>query len=70
MVKKTNSDTKIENKIPSSTGLIRKTDYDTKITEIESKMLYVNDLIKKDWFWSKINSRVTLDMGWDENKKW
>ena len=54
MVKKTDSDTKIENKIPNSTGLIRKTDYDTKITEIESKMLYVNDLIKKDWFWSKI----------------
>ena len=56
LVKKTDSDTKIENKIPSTTALIRKTDYDTKITEIKSKILYVIDVVKKIDFNPKLDN--------------
>ena len=30
--------TKVENKIPSISGLVKKTDYNTKITDIENKL--------------------------------
>ena len=30
--------TTVENKIPSITGLVKKTDYNTKITDIENKL--------------------------------
>ena len=37
----------LENKIPDNSGLVKKTDYDAKITEIEGKILNVTNLATK-----------------------
>ena len=38
---------KLENKIPDTGGLFKKTDYNTKITEIEDKITNVSNLVTK-----------------------
>ena len=37
----------MENKIPETSGLVKKTDYDAKIAEIEGKITDVTNLAKK-----------------------
>ena len=37
----------LENKIPDTSGLVKKTDYDAKITEIEDKIPDVSSLVTK-----------------------
>ena len=37
----------LENKIPDTSGLVKKTDYNTKITEMEGKIPDVNSLATK-----------------------
>ena len=44
----------VENKIPSVSGLVKKTDYDTKIKDIEGKYFTIADYI--------INLQVTCFM--------
>ena len=34
--------TTVENKIPSFSNLVKKTDYDTKVTEIENRIISLN----------------------------
>lgn len=53
--KNTVIETKIENKIPVTTGLITKIDLSTKITEIENKTPDFTDLIKRTDFDPKLN---------------
>ena len=37
----------LENKIPNTSGLVKKTDYNTKITEIEGKIRDISNLATK-----------------------
>ena len=39
--------TRLENKIPSTSGLVKKNDYNTKITEIENKIPDISGLATK-----------------------
>ena len=44
---KTKYDTELENKIPDTSGLVKKTDYNTKITETEGKIPDISNLATK-----------------------
>ena len=37
----------LENKIPDASGVVKKTDYNTKITELENKVLNISNLATK-----------------------
>ena len=52
--------TTVENKIPSISNLVKKTDYDTKVGEIENRMISLN---------RKIVSNKTKDMSIENELK-
>ena len=44
----TNTDkTELEHKIPDTSGVVKKTDYNSKITKIEDKIPIISGLVKK-----------------------